>query len=652
MNYRPEIDGLRTIAILPVIFFHLGYDFISGGYLGVDVFFVISGFLITTILTTKILDGNFNIFEFWKRRIRRLFPALLVVALLFLIIFPFIGFKPNIIALSTDIFPAIFSYFNIYALLNLGDYWGGAAEKSYFLHSWSLSLEEQFYLIYPFFLFIIYKYLKNFIISLFIITLLSTTIYLYFINTQKTYAFYLLPNRVWEFGIGGIVSLLKDRVFIKNSFYKNLILSIALILILASYFIPTLFNNTNGFGAFISVLGVVIILGLCNRRDFLGKLLSLKPIVYIGKISYSLYLCHWPIILIFGGLIFKFSSYNKHYVTIFIFIFIFLISVVLYHLIENKTRDSKHTLKLVVVLIISIVSLSIYYRSDNFNIYYNSKYNQVKYYLKYYDISPSPINMEKHIGLTHNVFMPNRNQIYKKAFKEEGIITMVDQKKPELMLFGDSHGVMWARLLDEICDSLKISRSFYTSNASKPFFDIKNIKIQKGNYHFTQDERCEYAKSVVKNIEKWKPKIFLIACRYDEFNQEDKEKLNDLLDYLNSKSIKVILFNQPPMIDFIGGNNASQYFTFLGINPVKGFNYLKITNNETTNKGNYYLEKLKSNYKNIDIYDVYSKMTRDKKMVVSNYRELFYFDDDHLSFAGTKFHKNNIMKLLKSKCVF
>lgn len=647
MRYRPEIDGLRTIAILPVILFHLGYSWISGGYYGVDVFFVISGYLITTILVAKISDDDFSMFEFWTRRVRRLFPALLVVILLFLIVYPFTVFKPNIRLLSTDIFPAIFSYFNMYALIHFGDYWGVAAEKSYFLHTWSLSVEEQFYLVYPFFLLVVYKYFKSFILPLVIITLLSFSFYVYFLHTNEDYAFYLLPSRIWELSIGGILSLFSVRNWIKNNLLKNLIIFVGLILILVSYFIPIQINNTNGYGALLSVSGVAIILGLCSQNDFLGKILSTKPFVYIGKFSYSLYLWHWPIIVLFGSFSLQLSHYNKHYINIIIFIITLLLSVFSYHFIENKTRNAKYTLKLVVVLIISAISLSLYYKSDSFDVFYSSKYNQVKYYLRYYDISPTPVNLEKYKALTYNVFMPDKKEIYKNAFKEEGIITTVDGKKPELMLLGDSHGVMWANLLNEVCDSLKISRSFYTSNASRPFFNIKNIDKQKGNVFYTQKQRIEYAKSVVENIEKWKPKVFIIACKWDIVSEQEKEDLLDLLDYLKSKSIKVILFNQPPILEFMVDNNASQYFTFLGIDPVKGFNYIKTTNNESI--GNNYIKNLKNKYNNVAIYDVYSSMTKDEKVVVSHDEEIFYFDDDHLSYQGTKFHKNNIMKLLNNK---
>jgi peptidoglycan/LPS O-acetylase OafA/YrhL len=648
IKYRPEIDGLRTIAIIPVILFHLGYNWISGGFYGVDVFFVISGYLITTILATKIAEGNFSMLEFWARRVRRLLPALLTVVLFFLLLYPFVVFKPEIKALTSDIFPAIFSYFNVYALLHFGDYWGATAEKSYFLHTWSLSVEEQFYLIYPFFLFLVYKYFKNFLLPLIVITVLSLTLYLFLLNPHKDYAFYLLPCRIWELSIGGILSFFRHRTLIKNVTVKNGTIAVGLGLILFAYFSPIVIDNRNGYGALLAVLGVGIILGLCNQKDFLGKILATKLFVYIGKISYSLYLWHWPIIVLFGSLSFQFSEYNKHYINMLIFIITLLLSILSFHFIENKTRNGKHTLKLVVILLLSVVSLTFYYKSDNFNIFYTSKYNQIKSYIKYYDISPTPDDIDVYKALTYNVSMPDQKLIYKNAFKEDGITTITNGKKPELMLLGDSHGVMWAKVLNEICDSLKISRSFYTANGTKPFFNLKDIDSQQGNEYFNPKERSEYAKSVIENIETWKPKVIIIACRWDTITKEEKEACSNLLEYLNSKSVRVILIGQPPMLEFVAENNASQYFTFLGINPKTGFNYLKNTVNESTKGGNLYIQHLKNKYRNIAIYDSYSNMVMSNKTVVSNGNDLFYFDDDHLSYQGTEFHKEHLFKLLKT----
>lgn len=174
MNYyRPEIDGLRAIAVLGVILFHLNSSFLIGGYYGVDVFFVISGFLITGILTKKIRNGKFKMVEFWTKRIKRIIPLLMTVIITTITVLPFFLYRPTFNDLLKDIYPAIFSYFNFHAYFNFGDYWGKAADQSFFLHTWSLSVEEQFYLIYPLLLIIIHKYFKSYVIPLLIITIVS-----------------------------------------------------------------------------------------------------------------------------------------------------------------------------------------------------------------------------------------------------------------------------------------------------------------------------------------------------------------------------------------------------------------------------------------------------------------------------------------------
>ena len=650
-KYRPEIDGLRTIAVIPVIIFHLGYNRLSGGYLGVDVFFVISGFLITTILVNKISENNFSMLEFWKRRIRRLFPVLLTVILFFSAFLPTLILKPEIRNLSNDIIPAVLSYFNNYAIFHFGDYWGATAAKSYFLHTWSLSLEEQFYLIYPFFLFFSFKYFRNFITPISIITILSFLIYLYLINNNKIVSFYLLPSRIWELGLGGIVSVINFRNKIQNPTFKNIFVLFGFVLVLTSFLIPQINGNENNYIALLPVFGTAIILGLCSNNDYLGRFLSNKNIVYIGKISYSLYLWHWPIIVLFRSLSFQLNNYNWHLINLIILFITFLFSVFSYHFIENKTRNSPHTLKLVGILILFAFTFSWYYNSENFNVYYKSKYNQVKYYASNYDISPNPIdlNWEKYKMLNYGVYIPKKVSNFKNEFRNSGILKIRNNKNPELILLGDSHGVMWAKLLEEITDSLKISSSFYTSNGTNPLFNFKNINDQEGNSFYSKKERIEYAKSIINNIEKWNPKILMISCRWDGVKDKYREYLIDLLNYLNTKSIKVIILNQPPKLDFMIDNNAAQYLTYLKINPVTGLNSMKITDNLNTIEGNSYLKTLSKSYPNVQIYDVYSNMVLDEKMIVSKDNDLFYYDDDHLSYQGTFFHKSNLVQLIKTQ---
>ena len=219
-KYRPEIDGLRTIAVLAVILFHLNSNFLIGGYYGVDVFFVISGYLITGILIKSIESDTFKMASFWLKRVKRIIPLLLTVIITTIIALPFLLFRPAFNDVLKDIMPSIFSFFNFHAYFNFGDYWEKTADQSYFLHTWSLSVEEQFYLIYPVVLIIIHKYFKTFLKPLVLITFISLGIFLYFVNIKTQLTFYMLPSRIWELSIGGVITCL-PKTLNRSKNYNN-----------------------------------------------------------------------------------------------------------------------------------------------------------------------------------------------------------------------------------------------------------------------------------------------------------------------------------------------------------------------------------------------------------------------------------------------
>jgi peptidoglycan/LPS O-acetylase OafA/YrhL len=203
LKYRPEVDGLRAFAVIPVVIFHLRAKMLSGGFLGVDVFFVISGFLITSLILNNLRAGDFTFAGFYIRRIRRIAPAVTVMILGTLAASYFLVFRPQLEPVRKDAIAAALSFANFNYLLNFGDYWGQAAESSLFLHTWSLSVEEQFYFVYPAFLFLLWK-LRAPIGKVMAATIaLSIALFCYCSIKHPDFAFYMLPTRAWELGAGG-----------------------------------------------------------------------------------------------------------------------------------------------------------------------------------------------------------------------------------------------------------------------------------------------------------------------------------------------------------------------------------------------------------------------------------------------------------------
>ncbi len=176
MQYRAEIDGLRALAILPVVFFHAGFSFVSGGFLGVDVFFVLSGYLITSIIIAELKDGSFTIVNFYERRARRILPALACSVTVSLLFAAVIFRPPDLKFFSQSLTSVALFSSNIYFFLKT-DYFGPAAEKHPLLHTWSLAVEEQFYIIFPILLMILWRYGLKIVTSILVTAIVVSLVF-------------------------------------------------------------------------------------------------------------------------------------------------------------------------------------------------------------------------------------------------------------------------------------------------------------------------------------------------------------------------------------------------------------------------------------------------------------------------------------------
>ena len=308
INYRPDIDGLRAIAVLSVLFFHTEIPGFSGGFVGVDVFFVISGYLITLILLKDIEEDKFSIFRFYEKRIRRIYPALFAVIFFILIAGFFFMAQDAFEALGESVTAATLFWSNILFQKQSGYFEAPSFQKP-LLHTWSLAIEEQYYVIFPLLLSQLHKLKKKqaFNIILFI-WIVSFGLSIYYIHEYQRATFYFLQFRAWELLTGTLLAF-HALPSLKSKRYRDAASLTGISLILGSVFFYSENTLFPGLSAFVPVLGAGLIIhsGINIDQNEYGignRLLSLKPFVAVGLISYSLYLWHWPILAFEKYLIF------------------------------------------------------------------------------------------------------------------------------------------------------------------------------------------------------------------------------------------------------------------------------------------------------------------------------------------------------------
>lgn len=294
VKYRPEIDGLRAVAVVPVILYHAHIPGFSGGFVGVDVFFVISGYLITSILFAEIATGKFSIWRFYERRVRRIVPALTVVSLVSIILGYWLLVPSQFADLLNAVSATALFGSNIYFWATL-DYFSPNADLNPMLHTWSLGVEEQFYILFPIALLILSKIRLSAILPalLVVITLsLALSSYLASAGVYSEANFFLLPTRAWELTAGSLLAAAPKAAL--GSRTRNVLSGLGLLMILASVFALDDTMPFPGYLAIPTVLGTMLVIRYADAANLAGQTLRLRPFVGIGLISYSAYLWHQP----------------------------------------------------------------------------------------------------------------------------------------------------------------------------------------------------------------------------------------------------------------------------------------------------------------------------------------------------------------------
>jgi peptidoglycan/LPS O-acetylase OafA/YrhL len=299
VTYRPDVDGLRAAAVLAVVFYHAGFKSVGGGFTGVDVFFVISGFLITSLLTADLEAGTFSLLTFYDRRIRRIFPAFLLVASATVMLGYFLLMPGEYIALGRSALAAVGFAANFFFSSSTG-YFDGPTQDMPLLHVWSLAVEEQFYLLWPLSLWLIWRLPPRQRLTLIaVLAVLSFAVCVHGVLYSPKITFYLLHTRAWELLLGAIAAILIRRGWDPpNRLVREAMAAAGAVCIGVGVFALKVGDPFPGWNALWPCAGTFLLI-LATPATLVGQVLSTTPAVLIGKISYSLYLWHWPMIVFY-----------------------------------------------------------------------------------------------------------------------------------------------------------------------------------------------------------------------------------------------------------------------------------------------------------------------------------------------------------------
>ena len=515
MKYRAEIDGLRALAVVPVILFHAGFELFSGGFVGVDVFFVISGYLITTILIEDIENKRFSIVNFYERRARRILPALFFVVIsTYIICWQFLN-PFDLKEVAQSLFATSIFLSNLYFFLKTG-YFDTSAELKPLLHTWSLAVEEQYYVIFPLLLFATWRFGRNRVFWLIVVmTAISLLLSEWGWRNQPSANFYLIHTRAWELFSGSIAAFVVQKQGVQKN---NLLALIGLAAIVFSIFF---YDETTPFPsvyALVPVLGVVLLVLYADKDTIIAKLLSNRLFVRIGLISYSLYLWHQPI----------FALTRQYLVDDFSQLFaiaIILQTVILSYLtwkfIEQPARrfkksssKSKHILYISALMIVVMASIGIVGHIER----------------GHPERNPNLLRLAQNGGLSFECSGAELNDS-----------RCMSKDNPSLALWGDSHAMHLARALVEAFPEVGLHQ--LTLSACPPVPGYKNapIKASITCEEFNSKVYSYLSKNPISQIE-----TVIVASSKSVASDDTKDIFKDAIHKLQERNIRVILVSSTP----------------------------------------------------------------------------------------------------------
>ena len=559
ISYSAPIDGMRAIAILAVMVFHVWPVALNGGFTGVDVFFVLSGFLIGSIVLQDIREGHFSFREFYLRRIQRLLPNIIVTVLTVLFLWkvllpPGSAAQPAVHSIWT-----LLNVSNFYIWKDLGDYWGNAAEWAPLTHTWSLGVEEQFYLFFPFFLILLARFQPRRIsFWLSVTSVCSFGMCLQATNSHPTAAFYLMPMRVWELLLGAILAAHRDasraegikQHCLGGLWAQEAIGVIGLGMIACGFFIIDEGRNFPGLISLLPTVGTVfVLLAVVDENTRISRLLSVPFLVGTGRLSYSLYLWHWPLIIL-GKIEADLHELPQLAGAVAGDICGIMLSCAAYAFVERplRNRGPGRSRRLVTIAIGYSVAIACCWcvatrrtAADQLH-----RFDMLAFYGQLYDAggpgNPNPASATRY----SDVYFPHLANRPNDAWRRGGVVHLFGGGRPQVVVLGSSHALMYSRLVDDICRKMRLSVAFLGVDRTPAFFETT------ANSNFASPlEAHEFDDTRKKWLRDWRPEAIFVIDRWDlriGKLQDVDVKLRSFLREVSPVVGRVIFVAQVPVL--------------------------------------------------------------------------------------------------------
>ncbi|MCE8034630.1 acyltransferase [Billgrantia tianxiuensis] len=623
-HYRPDIDGLRAIAVLSVIIYHVNNEWLSGGFVGVDMFFVISGYLITSIIYKSAEDGSFSFIDFYARRIRRIVPASFFVTLVTVIAGSVLFLPEDAQSLSESAIATALSVANVYFWLFLDtDYFAASSDLSPLLHMWSLGVEEQFYLIWPAVLIFALSIggKRAVIIASVLVTVASFAVGEYYLDKDSLFSYYMLPSRAGELMIGGLAYFISDRRGMFSSYFASTLAGFAgVALITYSLWIIDSATGFPGFAAIPATVGTaLLILAGVNQKTIVSKVLSIKAMTSIGLLSFSLYLWHWPVLSFYR---YAFGDPYKGLPLIICLSLIVFLSTASYFLIEKPFRGQRSG---------SLLNRSAPYASLTIILLAFSSLVVAK---NGFVASLSPNDYLARLeNLNDNTLAANRyryncqtSNFNASLIRHPRCVSDFGQGDPSILLFGDSNAAHYLGYFRELARDEELSIMNISHSSCPPIFG------SGWEYARANKSSCRsYLQEVERIVSDFS--VVIIGANWTGFVGEDyREDVSRTIGFLSDNVRNVVIALKVPVFPLYDRYCSSKSLKIPWMNCSER-SYIRYGSDHDINN---FLISLASTYENVRTVSIREHVCGSSGCSAYLNGDPIYFNPTHLSMKGSE----------------